>query len=258
MEPESVNQDLQSLLIMPVQRVPRYRLLLESLLKHTDADHADHVELKLAIEKINECATYQNAKIAETNRRMKVSQLSVKLKLPSLVQPHRRLVSEGELTIRSGKTEKLVKVYLFSDLLVIQKQGKLLKRTLVRQYPLVGAYVVPTPDESVLALMIEERQYTFVFGNSPAERVRRQQWLRDFETVLSALMRAPSTATLLTTPRSPGRLFTPRSTPVAGTRKRSRSFLSSFIARTGSSTLNKLLGHGRNSKSAHSLSTGDK
>ena len=40
--PEAKGLFLISYLIMPVQRVPRYIMLLEDLLKHTPEDHSDH------------------------------------------------------------------------------------------------------------------------------------------------------------------------------------------------------------------------
>jgi hypothetical protein len=43
---------LDNLLIMPVQRIPRYNLLLRDLLKHTGESHPDFENLKQAIEVI--------------------------------------------------------------------------------------------------------------------------------------------------------------------------------------------------------------
>lgn len=40
--PNGLGPDLQSLLIRPVQRIPRYTLLLKELLGKTPQDHVDH------------------------------------------------------------------------------------------------------------------------------------------------------------------------------------------------------------------------
>ena len=45
--PRCAGQSLQSLLIMPVQRVPRYELLLRELIKQTDDDHVDMADLRV-------------------------------------------------------------------------------------------------------------------------------------------------------------------------------------------------------------------
>lgn len=43
--PECMGLDFLALLITPVQRILRYKLLLEDLIKHTPNDHPDHVDL---------------------------------------------------------------------------------------------------------------------------------------------------------------------------------------------------------------------
>lgn len=40
------NKDIFAYMIMPVQRIPRYQLLLRDLLKHTDKDHVDYESLQ--------------------------------------------------------------------------------------------------------------------------------------------------------------------------------------------------------------------
>ncbi|KAI5692260.1 hypothetical protein M8J76_003002, partial [Diaphorina citri] len=51
---------LDSLLIMPVQRIPRYELLLQTLLKHTDENHVDFTLLRDAQKEIHELAVKIN------------------------------------------------------------------------------------------------------------------------------------------------------------------------------------------------------
>lgn len=49
--------DLQSFLVKPVQRLPKYVLLFKDLLKNTDEDHPDYKNIKYALDyflKINE------------------------------------------------------------------------------------------------------------------------------------------------------------------------------------------------------------
>ncbi len=47
--PEANGLDVRSLLIQPVQRVPRYRMLLEELLSVTDEGHPDEEPLREAL-----------------------------------------------------------------------------------------------------------------------------------------------------------------------------------------------------------------
>ncbi|KAK6013026.1 RhoGEF domain protein [Ostertagia ostertagi] len=48
--------DLDSLLISPIQRVPRYELLVKQLIKHTPTEHADHEVLLRAQRHIHNLA----------------------------------------------------------------------------------------------------------------------------------------------------------------------------------------------------------
>eukprot|EP01133_Synstelium_polycarpum_P007878 gene7878-9248_t len=59
-DPKSNNQDLNSLLIMPVQRLPRYVLLLNELLKNIPAGHSNIKVLESCIDGIKGVTTFIN------------------------------------------------------------------------------------------------------------------------------------------------------------------------------------------------------
>ncbi|KAI8772584.1 protein ECT2-like isoform X1 [Biomphalaria glabrata] len=59
-KPECGRQSLQELLIRPVQRLPSIVLLLQDLLKRTDASNPDKVKLEQAIEKVKNIMTHIN------------------------------------------------------------------------------------------------------------------------------------------------------------------------------------------------------
>lgn len=61
--PRAVGQSLQSYAIMPVQRVPRYLLLLRELLKNTLDDHMDKPALEVAVEHVEDAVKHMNAAI---------------------------------------------------------------------------------------------------------------------------------------------------------------------------------------------------
>ena len=63
---------MMSLMIMPVQRIPRYQLLARELLKLTHEDHIDYSPLKAALEKI----TQVGATINESKRDRTTSALT--------------------------------------------------------------------------------------------------------------------------------------------------------------------------------------
>jgi len=56
---------LNALLITPIQRIPRYNLLLKDLTKHTAAEHQDYTTLTIALEAVGKVATIINEKKRE-------------------------------------------------------------------------------------------------------------------------------------------------------------------------------------------------
>jgi hypothetical protein len=55
-----VELELSSYLIMPIQRIPRYQLLLDGLVKATPKDHPDYTDLSSALKQIVSVADYMN------------------------------------------------------------------------------------------------------------------------------------------------------------------------------------------------------
>ena len=70
--PESRGLILQAFLVLPVQRIPRYKLLLEDLLKKTPPSHIDYLDLKRAISLISEIAIFFNETIRTHEMMMEI------------------------------------------------------------------------------------------------------------------------------------------------------------------------------------------
>jgi len=111
---------------MPVQRVPRYVLLLRELGKYTSPNHSDWQAIEDALLKIQDVT----ADINEAKRQMEnmTRLLEVQSRISgdvgTLVVPHRRLIREGKLQelvskrlLGSLKPEPRV-FFLFSDILL--------------------------------------------------------------------------------------------------------------------------------------------
>lgn len=56
------------LLILPIQRIPRYNLLLKEIIKHTWSDHQDYENLVQAQTAIHDIAEHLNEVIKKTNK----------------------------------------------------------------------------------------------------------------------------------------------------------------------------------------------
>lgn len=122
----------ESKLIIPVQRIPRYLLLLRELLDHTTSAHPDYNNIVSAVEKIEGIAHYineQHAKYESMNRVLLVEKtfgkkLTDNTGIKKFIRSHRFVVHEGELSMHYGGKVKKVLVYLLNDVVVIGKVGK--------------------------------------------------------------------------------------------------------------------------------------
>ena len=59
---------LNAYLIMPIQRIPRYRMLLEVLVGSTPEEHSDYKQLSEALGVVRDVANYINTHIAKEVR----------------------------------------------------------------------------------------------------------------------------------------------------------------------------------------------
>ncbi|PWN54257.1 hypothetical protein IE53DRAFT_258314 [Violaceomyces palustris] len=102
--PKHHQLNVESYLLLPVQRIPRYRLLLEDLAKCTPPSRLrEHDALLTALEHITRIASNVNEskRQSEQDRRLLGWQTRIRGRFPSpLVQPHRRLVRDGPLRLR--------------------------------------------------------------------------------------------------------------------------------------------------------------
>jgi hypothetical protein len=103
---------LEHLLIMPVQRIPRYLLLLGEIKKETGGDHPDRAQLEKAIGLLEDVANHIN----EQMKRLEVGNKF--LAYPELVAPHRYLMWEGTVETRIDKEKEEAKFVLFNDMLL--------------------------------------------------------------------------------------------------------------------------------------------
>jgi hypothetical protein len=142
-------RDLCSLLIAPIQRIPRYVLLLQDLLKATPEYHVEYAGLCKAVNKLKETADAINTKAREAEQMAKVYEIQSQLigeNVPNLVRPHRRFIREGDLRV-IGETSVTRLVLLFNDLLVVCTRVAPQKIQLLQTIGLRHAGVRALPDQ---------------------------------------------------------------------------------------------------------------
>jgi len=143
----SVKQStLESYLIMPVQRMPRYILLLEELRKNTEEQHPDLQHIRDALVEIKKITTEINKKtkgmdeVLQNLQILEEIQNSVNLEYQEtdpkglkkigkstflLTAVHRRFLRKGPITIEIKileiKKKKERRLFLFNDVLLLTK-----------------------------------------------------------------------------------------------------------------------------------------
>ena len=113
-------QPLRSILIMPVQRIPRYVLLFKELIKHTSETDKQYQMLVDDLKEIEELAKICNAALSNTERMIKLMKIRDSLKgfNGELINSTRHFVKEGILMKQCRKTSKPRYFYLFNDMIV--------------------------------------------------------------------------------------------------------------------------------------------
>ncbi|CAG8526289.1 21197_t:CDS:2 [Dentiscutata erythropus] len=204
--PELGNLPFNSFLSLPIQRIPRYKLLLEALLKHTENTHPDYINLEQCVRQISLIADDVNEKIRDAENQQKVLEIQNKVeRLPNnILDPARRFIYQGDLykvTQRSSPkrpyfiaTEDRRAHFLFNDLLLlcIEFQGKLLY---TGQINLNKSYLIDIDDNDadqpfcfqIITTTTEGREACHTVRATTAEEKR--EWITRIDNALRALKR---------------------------------------------------------------------
>eukprot|EP00002_Diphylleia_rotans_P037878 TRINITY_DN851_c0_g1_i4.p1 TRINITY_DN851_c0_g1~~TRINITY_DN851_c0_g1_i4.p1 ORF type:complete len:1328 (-),score=243.35 TRINITY_DN851_c0_g1_i4:664-4647(-) len=159
-DPASQGLDLPSYLIQPVQRLPRYKLLLEELSKNTPDDHPDYEGLLTAIEVVKNLASNTNKQIKTANVREKIGKVDG---FEKLFRPTRHYIGEASGILSDGSAKVPLgsaTIVLFSDILII-----ILGRVIYSQIDINVLWVSEIEsDESQLSLMIKSPEIAHTFS----------------------------------------------------------------------------------------------
>ncbi|XP_046861391.1 FYVE, RhoGEF and PH domain-containing protein 4-like [Xenia sp. Carnegie-2017] len=119
---------LNALLITPIQRIPRYKMLLENLLWKTPEDHDDFSKLKEAVDQISKMALDINENIRQHENFQKILSIQNSFSresAPKLLAPGRVFIKEGTLLKvgkRGWRSAREKNFFLFSDILIYAKR----------------------------------------------------------------------------------------------------------------------------------------
>lgn len=136
-------QALGDLMIKPVQRIPRYELIVKDLLKHTSDDHPDHPylldaqrDIKRLAEKINKGR--RSAEEAEREARV-IQEIEAHIEgVENILNPQRKFLrQEIVMEAKSVGGKKDRSLFLFSDLIIcttLKRKSGSLRRSSMSLY----------------------------------------------------------------------------------------------------------------------------
>eukprot|EP01130_Rhizamoeba_saxonica_P009631 TRINITY_DN3927_c0_g1_i1.p1 TRINITY_DN3927_c0_g1~~TRINITY_DN3927_c0_g1_i1.p1 ORF type:complete len:420 (-),score=69.37 TRINITY_DN3927_c0_g1_i1:387-1646(-) len=130
MDPLCHGLDLRSYLIMPIQRIPRYRMLLEEIVEKTNQDHPDYQDLVTVLELVKQVADKVNTAVTEAENMDKLYRISKKFtneKDFQIMEPGRKFILQGELMKICRKDNQKRVFFLFNDCLLYAYKGNKFK-----------------------------------------------------------------------------------------------------------------------------------
>jgi len=175
--------NLSAYLINPVQRVPRYILMLSDIVKHTNESHPDHEDLKKALEAVKDTAAFINEskRGAENMQKMREVQSSIEGEFDSIVVEGRRFIKEGDLMEKVKKGGfKERHCFLFSDMILTSKKKK-------EKYEFKG--LVPLKAQVIVMDITDTKSEKNIFkvGDAyfqAATQQEKDKWLAEMKSVL--------------------------------------------------------------------------
>ncbi|XP_051005007.1 rho guanine nucleotide exchange factor 17 [Acomys russatus] len=168
-------QALSDLMIKPVQRIPRYELLVKDLLKHTPEDHPDHPllldaqrNIKQVAERINKGV--RSAEEAERHARV-LQEIEAHIEgMEDLQAPLRRFLRQEMVTeVKTIGGKKDRSLFLFTDLLVcttLKRKSGSLRRSSMSLY--TAASVIDTASKYKMLWKLPLEDTNIIKGASQA------------------------------------------------------------------------------------------
>lgn len=184
-----IDISLDGFLLTPIQKICKYPLQLNELLKNTDEDHPDFRYVADALESMRNCANLAN----ERKRRIEAlaDVMSFQAKVENWFGP--KLSDTSSILIHSGEVSKMtshtwsqgVQLYLFDHLLLYSKKDLLKRNSLILKGRICMDTVTEISDadeyksKKSFKLYCSEQQKWFVFTTRSEKE--KDEWIKAFE-----------------------------------------------------------------------------
>jgi len=184
---DSNGLDLMSYLIQPIQRIPRYEMLLKGLVQSAQ-DKKLILSLTSALDKIHSIALLVNERKREIENSSLILELQSRIKNrisaknQSLLAPHRKLIRFGDVfKIKRDKKQKINKksnfvVLLFTDLIILVKSESYEFKLEIEAINIISIDHSIT-DEKILFLSFKDGKETIKLELELLTGSERESWL---------------------------------------------------------------------------------
>ena len=184
-----IDISLDGFLLTPIQKICKYPLQLNELLKNTDESHPDHSYVVDALESMRNCANLAN----ERKRRIEAlaDVMSFQEKVENWFGP--KLSDTSSILMHSGEVSKMashtwsqgLQLYLFDHLLLISKKDLLKRNNLILKGRICMDTITEISDadeykpKKSFKLYCGEQKKWFVFTTRSEKE--KDEWIRAFE-----------------------------------------------------------------------------
>eukprot|EP01091_Cochliopodium_minus_P007435 TRINITY_DN17324_c0_g1_i1.p1 TRINITY_DN17324_c0_g1~~TRINITY_DN17324_c0_g1_i1.p1 ORF type:complete len:459 (+),score=115.53 TRINITY_DN17324_c0_g1_i1:38-1414(+) len=181
---KEIKLDFSSYSIVPVQRIPRYELLLRELLKETPNKHKDYKPIEYCLEQVKGVANFVNQSITKAKNLIKMVEIQEKLLFKNdLIDPHRVFIKEGILILQKSDDKRMF--WLFNDKFISAKPifggGLINKYVDCEEYMLSVLKLDPMEnDESYFQISTVKKNYIV----KPENKQEKAEWVTALQEAL--------------------------------------------------------------------------
>eukprot|EP00698_Gefionella_okellyi_P011132 TRINITY_DN2917_c0_g2_i2.p1 TRINITY_DN2917_c0_g2~~TRINITY_DN2917_c0_g2_i2.p1 ORF type:complete len:290 (-),score=57.91 TRINITY_DN2917_c0_g2_i2:458-1327(-) len=190
-----IGNSLESVLITPVQRVPRLQLLVQELVKATPLTHKDYPQIHKALMMVRDIAAFVNEGVRNGERLaqvVKIQQLVDTSDLSeSLVRPGRSFVRDALMTSSfNGRRSRQQYFVLFTDALMCAEESGLF-----RSHKFKLKHMLPLADIVVQSDLTQDN-IVFRHGRDQIELasdtvLETKEWLNDLLKLTTSAVHRP-------------------------------------------------------------------
>lgn len=184
-----IDISLDGFLLTPIQKICKYPLQLNELLRNTDKEHPDYLPVMNALESMRNCANLANERKRRIEALADVMSFQEKVENwfgPKLCDTSSILIHSGEVSkMASSNWSQVVQLYLFDHLLLFAKKDLLKRNSLTLKGRICMDTVTEIADadeykpKKSFKLLCGEQQKWFIFTTRSEKE--KDEWMRAFD-----------------------------------------------------------------------------